>query len=178
LAGGITAGGGAAHEAVVAYLIGDDDEADARLRIARARASASEVGLINVELCTCWIAAMRGDATAVSQNARACADLATRLHYALYGVAARLMLAWADAQLGDLAGVARADAAYEEYRASGVRFFQPLYLHLLAEAHAAAGDQQDATELVRAARTVSSETGEECLGPRLTAMGAQLLPSA
>jgi tetratricopeptide (TPR) repeat protein len=168
---------GPGHEALVAHILGDDAKADRRLELAKARAADAPISLINVELSSCWLACMRGDVAASQVHAAACAELADRLHYPLFTLQAAIMGGWADAMCGDIAGAARADAAYADLAATGIRLFLPLYLLLRAEAHEALHDPLLAADLVREARVVSAEVGDVCLSPRLTDFAETLVPS-
>jgi hypothetical protein len=70
--------------------------------------------------------------------------------------------------------VQRLDQAFADYTASGTLLHVPMFLVLRAEAHAATGDPAGARSLVAQARSVASITGEDCLGPRLTKLAADL----
>ena len=167
---------GAGHEALVAHILGDEAEADRHLGVAKARAADAPISLINVELSSCWLACMRGDTARTRVHAAACAEMADRLHYPLFALQAAIMGGWADAMCGDTAGAARADAAYADFVATGIRLFLPLYLLLRAEAHEALRDSPVAADLVREARVVSAEIGDVCLSPRLTEFSETLVP--
>lgn len=167
---------GAGHEALVAHIRGDDAEADARLKVAKERAAEAPISLINVELSSCWLACMRGDTARTRVHTAACAEMADRLHYPLFALQAAIMGGWADAMCGDTAGAARADAAYADFLATGIRLFLPLYLLLRAEAHQALHDPQMAADLIREARVASAEIGDVCLSPRLTEFSETLVP--
>jgi DNA-binding SARP family transcriptional activator len=169
---------GAGHAALAAHIVGDDAKADARIRLAEARAAGSEISLINFELCACWLAGMRGAPAEAQLHAAGCAEMAGRLQYPLYSMHAALVGGWADAMRGDAAGAAHADAAYADYVATGIRMYLPLYLLLRAEAHVANGDPARAANLVREARAVSVDTGDVCLSPRLREFAETVVTSA
>jgi hypothetical protein len=67
-----------------------------------------------------------------------------------------------------------ADAAFAAYTGDGTLLHVPVFLVLRAEAHACTGDADGARLLVEEARSVSSMTREDCLGPRLTKLADRL----
>ena len=83
---------------------------------------------------------MRGDPKLARQHSAACRALADRLNVPVYGQVADLVGGWADAMLGDPSGADRADTAFDQYLATGLRLNIPLYLLLRAEAHLSAGE--------------------------------------
>jgi hypothetical protein len=119
---------------------------------------------------------MRGEAERARRVSRTCLQDAERFDYPLFGLHAAVVAAWADAVLGDPRGAARADAAYREAQASGIRLFAPFYLLLCAEAYAALGRTREAVERIEQARTVSAELGDVPRAPRLLALAADLAP--
>jgi DNA-binding SARP family transcriptional activator len=164
--------------ALIAHVSGDDAGADARIALGAARATGSDLGNLHVALLRSWLAAMRRDVMDARSNAADCARLSERLDYPLFPLHARIIGGWADTLAGDVAGAERADAAYGEYHAAGVRLFQPFYLLLRAEAHAETGDAATAARLVIESRAVSAGLGDVCLSPRLTAFADALVPPA
>jgi hypothetical protein len=166
----------AAQGAVVAHTDGDEPRADALLAIAVVRAAGSPWALVTVAQHQCWLAAMRGDAERARDHATQCRDLAQRLDVAVYGHIGGIIGGWADALLGDTSGADRADAAFEQYLTTGIRFFVPLYFLLRAEAHAASGRHRRAHDLIDLSRAVAAETGEVCSSPRLLAWAQALVP--
>src|SRR3954449_13522811 len=85
----------------------------------------------------------------------------------VYGAMSGMLAGWADALLGDAVGVLRADEAFADYTSDGTLLHVPMFLVLLAEAHAFAGDIDAALSWVSQALSVAAVTGEDCLGPRL-----------
>jgi hypothetical protein len=166
------------YAALILHSEGDEQGADARMEVAAARAAGSDIGAINLALLHCRLAGMRGDVEAAVAGARTCTELSQRLGFPLFGLQARLVRGWAEALSGDKGGAACADAAYDDYCATGVRFFLPLYLLLRAEAYASTGNSRTAARLVVESRAVSAELGDVCLSPRLTAFADALVPRA
>ena len=121
---------------------------------------------------------MRGDPELARQHAADCRALSERLDVPLYGHVADLVGGWADAMLGDTSGADRADSAFDQYLATGLRLNIPLYLLLRAEAHSSAGRDRRAGELIRQSRALEVERGEVCSSPRLLAWAAAQLPEA
>jgi hypothetical protein len=110
-------------------------------------------------------------------HASACTTLAERLHYGAYLLAASMVGGWADAMLNDASGIGRADSAYQQYSSTGLTMYVPLYVMLRAEAHAAHGAASTARRLVRESRAISVDSGQRCLGPRLTEWAEELVPT-
>ncbi len=166
----------AGYAALVAHCRGDGAAADRADQVARARAARHEEPTrMEAHLYGAWLRAMRGDAAGCRATAGACAAIAARLGSPVYEVHARLLLAWADAVLGDPAAVHRADAAYLGIAASRVLLFVPFYLLLRAEAHAVAGHPEQAATLVTEAAVRSAELGDVCRAPRLIALADELM---
>ncbi|MBU2663608.1 AAA family ATPase [Actinoplanes bogorensis] len=140
----------AGYGAVIAHIQGDETAADARLADARRRAGDVESHLVEVELAHCWVAGLRGDPIDAATHAAACLELATRVDFPLNRLHARIIGGWAAALTGDPSGATEADDAYADYAGRGLRFFNPFFLMLRAEAHRAAGDPATAIELERA----------------------------
>jgi DNA-binding SARP family transcriptional activator len=167
----------AAESALVAHLRGNESAADAHLVAAHDRAAGDDSDLVIVEQHHCWLAAMRGDAVSARAHASACTTLAERLHYGAYLLAASMVGGWADAMLNDASGIGRADSAYQQYSSTGLTMYVPLYVMLRAEAHAAHGAASTARRLVRESRAISVDSGQRCLGPRLTEWAEELVPT-
>ncbi len=157
----------ASQSALAAHTRGDEALADDWLARATQRAGPSDQALMVVAQHRTWLAAMRGDAWGARLAAADAHALAQRLDYLLYGHASDLIGGWADTQLGEPAGVDRAVAAWDHFRATGLRMFASFYLLLLAEASAAAGRLDDARRLIEESQSARAETGEECPSPRL-----------
>ena len=104
--------------------------------------------------------------------------MSERLDYPAFRPQARLVRGWADTLLGNPDGVRRAEEAWDEYGAMGIRLFLPFYLLLRAEALATVGDTAAAARLIVQSREVSAELGDVCLSPRLIAFAEALVPSA
>jgi DNA-binding SARP family transcriptional activator len=168
----------AGYAALIAHVRGDEREADARMALACARADGSDIGQVNLALLRSWLAGMRRDVEEAVSSADTCIRLSERLDYPLYRPQVRVVRGWADTLMGDAAGAERADAAYVEYYATGVRLFLPFYLLLRAEAYAAIGDAATAARLVVESRVVSADVGDVCLSPRLNAFADALVPPA
>jgi len=164
--------------ALIAHVSGDDSGADARIALGAARATHSDLGHLHVALLRSWLAAMRRDVMDARSSGAVCARLSERLGYPLFPLHARIIGGWADTLAGDVAGAERADTAYGEYHAAGVRLFLPFYLLLRAEAHAETGDPATAARLVVESRAVSASLGDVCLSPRLNAFADTLVPPA
>lgn len=165
-----------AELALIAHLRGNEDVADVRLATAAVRAFADGERVV-LEQHHCWLEAMRGNARGARDHAVACIALAERLDFNAYVITASIIGGWADAMVGDLTGAARADAAYAAFTQTEITMLTPLYVMLLAEAHLASGDEATARELVRSSRTIMRDSGQSCLGPRLTALSESLVPS-
>jgi hypothetical protein len=121
---------------------------------------------------------MRGDPELAREHSADCRALADRLDVPVYRQVADLVGGWADAMLGDTSGADRADTAFDQYLATGLRLNIPLYLLLRAEAHFSAGRDLQAAELIRQSRALAVERGEFCSSPRLLAWAAAQLPEA
>jgi len=168
----------AAEAALLAHVVGDERRADALMATATTRAAGSEQGLVTLAQHQIWLAAMRGDPALTRQHAADCRALAERLDVPVYRHTADLVGGWADAMLGDTSGADRADSAFDDYLATGLRWNIPLYLLLRAEAHLSAGHDLRADELIRQSRALEVERGEACSSPRLLAWAATQLPEA
>ncbi len=166
----------AAEAALVAHIAGDEQRADLHLATAVTRAAGSTQGMVTTAQHQSWLAAMRGDAELARRHAAECRALAEQLDVAVYGLVAAMVGGWADAVLGDAGGADRADAAFDQYVATGLHLFEPLYLLLRAEAHAASGRDRNARELIRQSRAVQAQTGEVCSSPRLLAWAEARVP--
>ena len=166
----------AGEGALVAHVEGDEQRADTLLDTARRLAGSSEVSLLITVQHRLWLAAMRGDVPGARQHAAASRALADRLDYVAYTYSIDLVAAWADALQGKSSGAERADLAFEQYLATGLRIWEPMYLLLRAEAHAAWGRDRRAAELIAQSRAVAAETGEVCSSPRLLAWAQARVP--
>jgi DNA-binding SARP family transcriptional activator len=156
---------------VIAHFEGDEPRADAMLAEA-ASMSDDAYALVVVRFSTAWLAAYRRDPVAAAAAAKSCVEVAEG---SPANVAMGVMLSgWAAAVQGDPAGVRRLDQAFADYTADGTLLHVPMFLVLRAEAHAATGDTAGARALVAQARSVASITSEDCLGPRLTKVAADL----
>jgi DNA-binding SARP family transcriptional activator len=168
----------ATESALLAHVGGDERRADSLMATAATRAAGSEQGLVTLAQHQLWLAAMRGDPELARQHSATCRALADRLDVPLYGQVADLVGGWADAMLGDPSGADRADTAFDQYLATGLRLNIPLYLLLRAEAHLSAGRNRQAGELIRQSRALAVDRREVCLSPRLLAWAATQLPEA
>ncbi len=163
------------YAALLAHCRGEESAAERADRLTRARATRhGESTRMEAHLYGAWLRAMRGDAEGCRAAAGACAEIAARLESPVYAAHAGLLLAWADALLGDPEAVHRADEAYLTVAASRVLLFLPLYLLLRAEAHAVAGRPDRAAALVTEAAARSAELGDVCRAPRLVALSEKL----
>jgi hypothetical protein len=156
---------------VIAHFEGDEQRADAMLAEAASMAGHS-LGTVVELFGSAWLAAYRGDARAAAAHARTCGDVAT--DYPAYVAMSGVLAGWADALLGDPTGVDRADEAFTDYTSDGTLLHVPMFLVLLAEAHAFTGDLNGAYSRLSQSRAVASMTGEDCLGPRLKRFALEL----
>jgi hypothetical protein len=91
----------AGYAALVAHCRGDEAAADKADQLARSRAvHHKESTRMEAELYTAWLQAMR-DAKRCRAAAGACAAIAAHLESPVYEAHALLLMAWADALLGD-----------------------------------------------------------------------------
>jgi DNA-binding SARP family transcriptional activator/tetratricopeptide (TPR) repeat protein len=156
---------------VIAHFHGDEERADAMM--AEAASLADEpASLVVAHFGRSWLAAYRGDAIAAAAGAKACAEVG--VGYPAYVAMSGMLAGWADAVRGDAAGVVRADEAFADYSDDGTLLHVPLFMVLRAEAHLCAGDPPGARLLVEQARSVAHKTGEDCLGPRLSALADEV----
>lgn len=158
--------------AAVETVCGNDDAAAEQLQRARALPDPSPFVLVTIEFWAAWCASQRGNYEFAATVAGQCAVHARGF---FYETGAGLLEGWAAAMLGDQAGLHRAEAAYDEYVALGIRHQVTTYQVLLAEARAHHGDLERARELIRESRDWSVRTGELTLGPRLRALADRLL---
>ncbi|MDX6300232.1 MAG: hypothetical protein QOF53_1446 [Nocardioidaceae bacterium] len=156
---------------VIAHFEGDEERADALLAEAASMAGHSLATVVEL-FGSAWLAAYRGDASAAAAHARTCGEVAT--DYPAYVAMSGVLAGWADAMLGDAAGVDRADEAFTGYASDGTLLHVPMFLVLLAEAHAFIGDLNGAYSRLSQSRAVASMTGEDCLGPRLKKFALEL----
>jgi hypothetical protein len=161
----------ATEAALLAHVTGDERRADALMATAATRAAGSEQGLVTLAHQRLWLAAMRGDPELASQHSADCRALADRLDVPVYRQVADLIGGWADAMLGDTSGADRADTAFDQYLATGLRLNIPLYLLLRAEAHFSAGRDLQAAELIRQSRALAVEGGRVLLQPAVVGLG-------
>jgi hypothetical protein len=166
----------AGEGALVAHAEGDERRADALLDVAATRSARSEAARLITEQHRLWLAAMRRDVVGARRYAATCRTLAERLDYVAYTYSIDLVDAWAEALLGEPRGPDRADAAFDQYLATGLRIWEPMYLLLRAEAHEAWGGERRARELIMQSRAVEGRTGEVCSSPRLLAWAQALVP--
>jgi ATP/maltotriose-dependent transcriptional regulator MalT len=165
----------AGYAALVALCKGDEAAAERADRLSRTRAERhGEPTRMEAELYTTRLLAMRGDAPGCRAAARTCADMARRLDSPAYQEEALLMLAWAEAVLGDREAAGRADETYHRIVESKILLFLPFFLLLRAEAHAVTGRPDRAAALVAEAEEVSADLGDVCRAPRLLALAEQL----
>ena len=129
---------------------------------------------MEAELYTTRLLAMRGDARGCRAAARTCVATALRLGSPAYREEALLMLAWAEAVLGDPQAAGRADEAYQRIVDSRILLFLPFFLLLRADAHAVTGRPDVAAALVAEAADRSAELGDVCRAPRLVALAEEL----
>ena len=156
---------------MIAHFEGDDHRADAMLAEAVSIADSTmkmAVGCFG----SAWLAACRGDSIAASKHAKACAEIGAE--YSAYVAMGRMLGGWAAAMHGDAAGVKAAGDAFADYTVDGTLLNVPVFLVLRAEAHWQTGDPTGARLLVAQARSVASGTGEDCLGPRLSAIATEI----
>jgi len=156
---------------IIAHFEGDEERADAMLAEA-ASVNGDALGMVVELFGSAWLAAFRGDAVAAAAHARSCAEIGT--DYPAYVAMSGMLAGWADAVRGDAAGVLRLDEAFAHYIADGTQLHVPMFLVLLAEAHACTGDQLGARSFISRSRSVASITKEDCLGPRLSKLAADL----
>ncbi|HYJ74040.1 MAG TPA: hypothetical protein VEV65_00495, partial [Kineosporiaceae bacterium] len=167
----------AGYAALVAHARGDEAEADRwqELMWSRVEGRAQPNGL-EADQHGAWLAAMRGDARRARLLAAKVLQDAERFDYPLYTRHLSVVAAWADAMLGDPFAPGRADSAYAESEASGIRLFAPFYLLLCAEAHAAHGRREEAGARVARAWATSEDLGDVPSAPRLLALADDLGP--
>jgi hypothetical protein len=115
-----------------------------------------------------------GDADRARLLAAKCLQDAERFDYPLYAMHMSVVATCADAMLGDPFAPGRADAAYADSEASGIRLFAPFYLLLYAEAHAALGRPAEVADRVARAWPASEELGDVPSAPRLLALADDL----
>lgn len=156
---------------IVAHFQGDEQRADAMMAEAMCLADTPRSKVLAL-FGKAWLDAYRGDAVAASEHAKACGEVAGE--YPAYIALSRMLGGWADAVQGDASGVQRAGDAFKDYTADGTLLHVPVFLMLRAEAHLCTGDSQSARTLVAQSRSVASMTKERCLGPRLSALAADL----
>jgi hypothetical protein len=156
---------------VIAHFQGNDHLADAMLTEAMSMAD-SPMGMVVGLFGRAWLAGYRGDSIAALRHATACAEIGA--DYPAYVAMGRMLGGWAEAMQGDATGVIRANEAFADYTVDGTLLHVPVFLILRAEAHACAGDLPGARLLAAEARAVASRTGEDCLGPRLSAVATDL----
>jgi predicted ATPase len=103
------------------------------------------------------LAALHGDHVRAARDAGAAVELAERGGYAFWALSGRVLRGWASAEHLD-----DARQALAAYQATGTKVFVPLWLRLLADALARAGDTKAAEGLADDARVAAAETGEVC----------------
>lgn len=156
---------------IIAHFDGDEPRADAML-LEAASVNGDALGMVVELFGSAWLAAYRGDAAAAAAHAKSCAEIGT--DYPAYVAMSGMLAGWADAVRGDASGVRRLDEAFVGYTGDGTLLHVPMFLVLRAEAHACTGDLLSARSLVSQSRSVASITGEDCLGPRLSKLAADL----
>lgn len=156
---------------VITHFEGDERGADALLAEALSMTD-NALGMVLATFGNALLAAYRGDPAAASDHAKACVQIAA--DYPAYFAMGRMLDGWAAARQGDPEGVKGAEDAFAAYSVDGTLLWIPLFLVLRAEAHVCTGDPRGAQELVALARSVASRTGEDCLGPRLSALATEI----
>jgi hypothetical protein len=159
---------------MMAHFHGDEPSADALLAQARAQVGDALPRQVVAAFGSAWLSASRGDPQTCAGYAAACTRIGLDMHYPAYVGMGQMLSGWAAAMMGDPTGAHAADLAYRDYVSDGTRLHTPIFSVLRAEAHAHHGRLDHARELVTEARRVSAQTGERSMGPRLSAVAAEL----
>jgi predicted ATPase len=150
------------HLAQASWLCGFPDQAarTSQEAVEMARAAGHPFSLAYALLCASWLSQLRRDAEATRALAADAIVRSTEEGFPAFLAMATMLRGWASGQgaLGQAAPEMR--EALEDYRASGAEIARPYLLALLAEAHAAAGQAEDALAALAEGTEVSGATGE------------------
>lgn len=155
---------------MLAHFRGDEAAADVALSRAQRGAGDALPRLVVATFGGAWLAACRKEPATCARYAEACTQVAKEMDYPAYVWMGEVLGGWAKVMAGDLSWLPGLDKAYRGYVSDGTLLHTPIFLTLCAEAHAFAGQPGEARALIEQARTISAQTGERSLGPRLTAV--------
>jgi tetratricopeptide (TPR) repeat protein len=102
-------------------------------------------GLSTAQAQRAFLHQLRGEPERCREWALATIELADEQGFPMRALQGQILLGWAEAimgEAGDGTGVARAEAAFARFRATGARLTEPYFLALLADAHLA-GDRAE-----------------------------------
>ena len=99
-------------------------------------------GLSTAKAQRAFLHQLRGEPERCREWASATIELAEAQGFPMRALQGQILLGWADAVMGAPEGAARAEVAFERFRATGARLTEPYFLVLLAECHLA-GDRPE-----------------------------------
>ena len=99
-------------------------------------------GLSTAQAQRAFLHQLRGEPERCREWASATIELAEAQGFPMRALQGQILLGWADAVMGSPEGTARAEVAFERFRATGARLTEPYFLVLLAESHLA-GDRPE-----------------------------------
>jgi DNA-binding SARP family transcriptional activator len=166
------------HWAVALSLLGRGTDAERRLRDALREVDASprQYDRAFMRYGLGWVYFVLGDLDASVQWSSEAFELSDRHGFRLLKGLCGIVLGVAET-LSDhgTRGLARAEAALEEFRSTGARMLHPYHLALLAQAYLHSGRDADAQVTVEEGMAASEETGEAFYLSELFRLRAELL---
>jgi predicted ATPase len=164
--------------AVALWLVGYPDQAQVRIR--EARALAERLGapycLAFAQSFSAWIHVRRGEAAAAEACCDALVALAAEQGYAFFLAEGTIFRGWALAEQGRAeVGIEQMCRGLSAHRAAGTEMGRPSHLALLADAHCKAGRLEEGLRVVEEALATVAETGERSYEADLYRLKGELL---
>ncbi len=153
--------------ALHAHARGDDDASVAFLDTADRLAPPAASSRLILRLYRCLIGALRGHSEEVARLAAGTVSLADELGYDVFRLQARVLLAWSSAIAGDVAALDDLEAGVDQFAATGLRVYLPMYYLLAADAALTHHQADRAAASIARSAEITAETGEVPLSPRL-----------
>ncbi len=150
--------------ALALWLSGYPDQALAgaaqALRAAHAAKLRHPFSLAYALLSSVWVHQFRAEASLAHQEAAAATEFATEHGFPTWLAHSRVVQGWAEAEQGNTkSAISHIEQALLEYKATGAKVWQPLFLLLYAQALARAGQTAAALDSVTRALGLAQEMG-------------------
>ena len=153
--------------ALLAHARGDDATSEAFLDTADRLAPPGAASRLIRRVYRCLLGALRGEREYVAGLAGGTVALADELGYDVFRIQARVFLAWSSAVGGDVRALDDLEAGVDQFAATGLRVYLPMYHLLVADAALAHRQVERASTSIARSAAITAETGEVPLAPRL-----------